>query len=382
MSKKIRILQVLNSLGIGGNPIFVMNYFRTIDKEKFQVDFLIFESKLDFYNEVVAEKSNVYICPYHSQNKIKDFILKIKFVREVLKDHSYDVVHCHSCSFWGLFRGVIPARIHSKAAVISHSHNVGKTNQNFVDKFVRCVCRICLRPFIDYGFACSDFAGASKYTKHFMKSNKYKVIHNAINVEKYQFDRETRNSLREKYNVPEDAVVIGTVGRLASIKNQSFLLDIFSCILKKKSNAYLIIVGDGELMEVLRNKAKKLQIDTNVIFTGASLQAEKYYSMMDVFVLTSIYEGLGLVLIEAQTSGLPCFASDGVPVEAKITEKFEYVSLKLDGATWAKKILDVRQNLQREMAYFQVKNSSYDLRNECKILEDYYIKCKQKELDQ
>lgn len=366
--KKIKVLQCLGSLGIGGNEIFVMNFFRVIKKERFQVDFLVFDgTRLNFLKEIEDAGSRIFICP--EKNK-KNMLKQMMFVYYVLKKHHYDVVHCHKCGFKGLLRGTIPAKLAGTKRVISHSHSVGSPKHTFFDERMRSALKILLCWSIDYGLACSDVAGQSKYTKRFMSSDKYGIIHNAIPVEKYKFNKETRKDIRKKLQV-EDAIVIGNVGRLATEKNQKYLLDIVFFLSQENKNVVLLIVGGGELECALKEEAERMGISNRVCFTGMVENANEYYSAMDVFVMPSLYEGLPFTAVEAQVNELKCVMADTVTAMTNISGDVEFLSLDAPIMVWAEKV--VKQAGCRSDAK-QTKKvlTEYDLKSEVKRLEAYY----------
>lgn len=134
---KIKILQSVGSLGIGGNEMFVMNFFRHLDKTKYQVDFLIFENRLDFYDEVKEAGSKVFICPEIKGNKLKQLIHQMRYVNKILKNNKYDVLHCHGCSFVNIMRSSIPGWKKKNIKVITHSHNTGMPKNTKIDDILR-----------------------------------------------------------------------------------------------------------------------------------------------------------------------------------------------------------------------------------------------------
>ncbi|MCD2502357.1 glycosyltransferase [Clostridium sp. NSJ-145] len=371
--KKIRVLQSVGSLGVGGNEIFVMNFFRNIDKEKFQVDFVIYDDrKMDFYDEVIAAGSKVYICKSNMDNKYLNFLYTIKKVIKILRNNKYDIIHCHSCSFIGIFKGAIAGNLVKGTKVISHSHNPGMPKNTFTDEIIRNVSKKYLSRIVDFGFACSDIAGESKYTDKFIKSSKYAIINNAIEVNKFIFNENIRNEMRKKYDISNNEVVIGNIGRLEIQKNQEFLLKIFAEIQNKNSLAKLIIIGEGSLEESLKKCAIKNRIEENVIFAGKVSNPEKYYHMMDTFVLTSFYEGFPFVMVESQVNGLPAVVSNAITKSVNILGNVEFVSLDDSVEIWADKILKNCREIESVVCNNYI-YEEYDLKYQAKKLEKYYV---------
>lgn len=371
MERKIRILQSLGSLGIGGNELFVMNFFRNIDKEKFQIDFVIYDdSRMDFYDEVLALGGKVHICKSTHNNRILRIIGEAIKTYHLLKKEKYDVIHCHNCSILGNLRGTLPGKMISDIKVISHSHNTGSSNKTKLGVFVRSILKWILSCSVDYGLACSDLAGKSKYTKKFINSDRYYIVNNAVNVERFQFDNAAREMIRNQYNI-NNKMVVGNVGRLAEQKNHRFLLKVFSYMCSINQEIVLMIVGGGELETELKEIAKQLCIFEKVIFTGMVNNAEKYYSAMDVFVMPSLFEGLPFTAIEAQVNGLQCVFSDTITQMANASGDVEYISLNQPLEKWSEVIFERGRNRSDEKKIEKVRER-YDLKFEVKKLEEIY----------
>lgn len=369
--RKIKILQSINSLGVGGTTIFVMNFFRYINKEKFQIDFVIYDdTMLYFYPEVTAAGSHVFVCKSNFQNKYVRLCDQIKQVKHLLMQNHYDIIHCHSCSFVGMFCGAIPGYLIKGTKVIAHSHSVGIPKNTVRDRLTREIARLFLSHIVDMGFTCSDLAGNGKYTKSFMNSSNYVMIHNAVEVQKYRFDVNNRMKLRAHYNIGEK-LAIGNVGRLSYEKNQSFLLDIMVNTLKQKIDAVLIVVGGGELENELKKKVKALELTDSVIFTGSVEDVEVYYSAMDVFVMPSFHEGLPFTAIEAQVNSLNCVFSDRITRMADVTGMSRFLSLEDSLDEWTEAIVAGAVNRCSEQRMQQLLEN-YDLIKEVRRVEHYY----------
>lgn len=368
--KKKKILMTATSMGIGGTETFVTNVLKCIDLDKFQIDFYIYDgSRMEHANEVAARNGKIFVSPVNNEGNFIT-IREVLSLKRFLKTHYYDIVHCNECSFIGLLKGTIAAKLNRNSIVISHSHNTGQPKKTFTDQFLRFLFKVILEWSIDYGFSCSDLAGESKYTKRFMESEKYIVIHNAINTKKYVFNKIYRMEIRKKYNLRENDFVVGNVGRLAEAKNQAFLLDIMAALLKKKK-AYLMIVGGGELKQLLKEKAQKLGILENVIFVGASQEAEKYYSAMDLLVMPSLFEGFPYTAVEAQANGLKCIMSDEITKMVNISGDVEFIGLSESVDIWVDTILKM-EGTRSEIEKTNIVLRDYELQNEIKRLERIY----------
>lgn len=222
------------------------------------------------------------------------------------------------------------------------------------------------------GLSCSDVAGESKYTKKFISSNKYAIIRNAIEADSFVYNKNMRNMLRNKYGISDNSIVIGNVGRLSEQKNQLYLLEVFKEIYTRNSSAVLMIIGGGELEDKLKNKAEELEISDSVIFTGSISNVNEHYSAMDVFVMTSIYEGLPFTAVEAQINGLKCVFPDCISKMTDISGTSVFLSLSDSTQKWAEVIMDAAsERISQKVTDVIVHD--YNVKNEVKRLEEFYL---------
>lgn len=357
---------VIGSLGIGGTENFMMNYFRCADKTSFEFDFYVFsKQRLEYYEEILSLGGNV-----HFAIQTKSFIGAMSAFSKFLKHRMYDVVYCQSCSINRMILAAIPAKMRKVKKVIVHSHSMGTPKGTFLDNMVRGILKWCLCLFIDYGFSCSDLAGEGKYTPKFISSDRYVLIHNAIDTSKYQYNSQLRDKLRKQYKI-EDKIVVGNVGRLSKEKNQKFLLDIVKRIKEINNEVVLIIAGKGELEKELSSLSKELNIEENVILLGQINNVSDFYSAMDVFVMSSFYEGLPFTAVEAQINGLPCVFSDTITKMADISGQSEYISLKEPATKWAESIIKLSRN-RLDSGIIEKIIQDYDMIFEARRIESYF----------
>lgn len=371
---KIKVLQSVGSLGLGGNEIFVMNFFRNINKDEFQFDFLVYDkTHLDFYEEICVAGSRVFFCNKKFENKYLQSISEIIQVHKILRNNHYDIIHCHSCSLLGILRAVIPAYFNGKINIISHAHNPGIPKGTIFDKISRGIMKYVISKMVDIGCTCSDVAGKSKYTKKLINSNRYRCINNAIVTEKYLANIEKRILIRNELEIDDESFVIGNIGRLEEQKNQSYLIDVFAEIYKLNKNSRLLIVGGGSLFEELSKKVTDEGLDGKVIFAGSKNDATIYYQAMDCFVMTSYYEGFPFVMVEAQVNGLRCVVSDSITRAVNISGGVEFVSLQGSINDWTQAIQKLKNNRLTESGKNEV-IEKYEITNEVKNLEQLYKK--------
>jgi glycosyltransferase involved in cell wall biosynthesis len=191
---------------------------------------------------------------------------------------------------------------------------------------------------------------------------------------KFIYNEEKRNKIRNEFNVTEK-LVIGNIGRFVEQKNHSFLIDVFYEVLKKNEDSALMLVGTGELEDFLKDKIRKLKIEDKVIFTGFRNDIPDLLQAMDVFLFPSLFEGLGIVLIEAQAASLKCITSKNVvPKETNVSELIEYVSLNESVKIWADKVLEASIKYNRVEMKNEIENMGFSIEKVSKEIQGFYEK--------
>ena len=219
--------------------------------------------------------------------------------------------------------------------------------------------RILVEKYATDFWACSQSAGKWFYNKKILNSNSYKVINNAIDTNKYKFDSAQRSVIRKKYNIKDSDILIGHVGRFTPQKNHERLLEIFKELLEENNNYKLILIGDGELREKIENKADEYKIRDKIVFTGIVSDVYNYYSAMDLFLFPSIHEGLSVVAVEVQASGLPIVASDVMGDSVKVSDLYFTLNLNESNEKWIKCIKNAKRNDERErLKYYKIVSES------------------------
>ena len=354
VKKPIRIAQMMTDLNYGGVEMVIMNYYRHIDRTKFQFDFYALEGSTVPQREEIEELGGrVYIVPKYTHLFSYEKVLKNRLKR-------YKIVHSNmnTLSVFSLYaakKAGVPIRI-------SHNHSTaGKGEKKNIIKYM-------LRPFSKLFptelCACARSSGEWVYGKN----SHFKVINNAIDVEKFRYDEEERNKIKRELGI-EGKRVIGHIGRFCYQKNHELLIDIFYKLSKRNPDLVLLLIGEGETEQKIREKVDRLGISAKVLFLGRKQDAYRYYNAMDVFLLPSRYEGLPVVGIEAQAAGLPCIFSDMVTKETKIINSTFFVKGGVDNYVRAvEKCLNIgRKNTTEEM-----KKAGFDIKTEAIKLANYY----------
>lgn len=238
--------------------------------------------------------------------------------------------------------------------------------------------KISVKKYATDYWACATAAGKWFYTEDLLRTDSFCVISNAIDVDKYKYNESIRQLYREQLDLG-DAFVLGTVGRLIPLKNHSFMIDILAEILKKRENSCLVLVGDGELFDALKEKANHMGIADKVKLLGSRQDVPQILQTMDVFLLPSEFEGLPLSLLEAQAAGLVCYASDVITDEVKVTSEVNYLPLESGAKKWADTILEKTNNVDRIQLYEEVKQSRFDIIGATRDLEQKFLKMEQRE---
>lgn len=358
----IRILQSVNIMDRAGLETMLMNYYKNMDHSKIQFDFLTHRSEIGAYeNEIKEMGGRVYHAPrLYPQNYPQYF----KYMKKFFEEHpEYKIIHSHidSMSYFPLLaaqKSGIPIRI-------GHSHN-SKLDRDL--KYPIKYFALKRMPKVaNVYFSCGKLAGK------FMWGNQiFKVIHNAIDLTKFEFNRSLRDQIRDKLNISDDTFVIGHVGRFNKVKNQLFLLDIFHEIVRKNDNSVMIFVGKGEDEDKIRNKIHDLKLDGKVIVLVDRADVYELYQVFDIFVMPSLFEGLPVVGVEAQANGLPCIFSENVSDEVLLTNNAERYSLTSNAKEWANKILNTSIH-RNEKALIELQKNGYDIKIEAKKLEEWYL---------
>lgn len=358
----IRVAQVLGKMNSGGVESFVMNYYRNIDRTKIQFDFITDKnSTIPQEKEILSMGGRIIRVP--SYKKIFKYIKELK---KIFFQNNYKIVHSHlnTLSVFPLYAAHsvgVPVRI-------SHSHSTA-SNKEFLKSLLKKILRYFSSTFATDCFACSTDAAIFQFGRKKVGTNKVVYLKNAINNQKFSYDENKRKELRKKLNIDDSTIVYGHVGRFDSSKNHQFLLKLFSKLKINNNNSKLILVGDGKERGFINELINKYQLKNDIILTGNVVNVEDYYQIMDMFLFPSLYEGLGMSLIEAQCSGLQCIASNYVPLEAKISDLVEYRSVdKVDN--WIN--MEIRK-IDRKKYENCVLENGYNIKAESKKLEKIYL---------
>ncbi len=357
----------------GGIEKMIISIVQNINLEKYKVKLVVNKIISDEYLNILKQH-NIKIIElqreYISNPILRHLIGAGKF-KEFIKTVKIDgIIHFHISNAIDLVYVFIAKCLNVKNRIV-HCHNAGATSSFKV--LMHKIFRFFLSNMPTKCLACSKEAAAWLFSAETYEKNEYYIINNAIDVKKYAFDSTLREEIRKKYNW-EERFVVGHIGRFNIQKNHRFLIDIFEKIFEKKGEAILVLIGEGELESEVFNYVKERALINNVVFFGVSAEVPLILQAMDIFLLPSLYEGLGIVLIESQAASLPTLASSTVPSEVALTKYIQFLDLDAEPEIWAQKAINLYK-LPRDNDVDNLYSAGYDIPDAIKQLENIYDEC-------
>lgn len=317
---KLKVCHFVSGLKSGGVETMIYNYCKEIGNIYYDW-YIVYQHEPSKKNIDEFERLEFKFKRVPSKVKypIRNFIETYKYI----KDNKFDVVHCHM-TLMNVFP-LFAAKLLGVKTRICHSHNSDVRKKNisflFLEKVLKKLC-------IDFStdlVACGNDAG-----KYMYNNRRFSILNNAMEIDKYKFNKKTRDEIRKKLGIKEDEVVLGHIGRFAKQKNHFFLIDMYKKYISINSNSKLILIGDGELKEEIVRLVEENNLEKNVIFTGIVNNTHEYYSAFDAFLLPSLWEGFPVVSVEAQISGVTCFLSETIDKRCKINDNVYFLELNTE----------------------------------------------------
>lgn len=363
--KVIRVLQIVDSLNISSGVMSViMNWYRNIDRNKVQFDFMVnFPKERSHEKEIIEMGGRIYYMPSPSIKNVKSYLSSINdFFRE---NNTYKIIHLHTPTLGFIYHSI--AKKYGIKNRITHSHSTMYSDSVFkiIRNYMLC---LPLNKLSTTKLACSQTAGEFL----FGKNKEFIVINNAIDCRKFSYNKKIRKKVREELNI-NDELVIGHIGRIEKEKNHTFILDIFKQLHDKNSNSILVLVGEGTLRSEIESKAIEIGIREKVYFLGVRTDVHRILQAIDILLFPSLFEGMPMVCIEAQGAGARCFVSDTITKAVDISELINFLSLKADADEWAQKILETKGESIRSGKVNEIKKAKFDIRDVTKQLELTYV---------
>ena len=350
-----------------GEETFIMNVFRTIDRSKIIFDFLVTQDREGDYDKEIhylggTVRQLKLVTSGGPFKRIKNYFVLKKCLKPLHEE--YTTFHIHTQHAMDAMLDAMAAKRAGFKSLIVHSHS---TSTLYHVK-VHYACRKILNYMPIVRLACSDKAGKWLFGEH----GKYEIVNNGIVVENFLYNPVMREKIRNKEGWG-DRIVIGHVGNFSYPKNHSFLLDIFYNFLKIQPEAILVMVGKGDLMDKMKEKAIKLGINKSVRFLGSREDVNELYSAFDALLFPSHYEGLPVTLVEAQASDLPCLISDAITTEIDISPNLCRLNLQNSPEEWSCKLDKMIRKKERKDRSAEIGRSGFDIRLTADRLTEIYI---------
>lgn len=342
----------------------LMNYFRNIDNKRIIFDFLYFQRNKYNYKSYEEE-----ICHLGGKAVLFENIINIisfnKRLNNLLMSNNYNIIHIHDPFVLPLIYPTLRKNKINNIIVHSHATQWSDKKLSMIRNSIICWN---IRGMVAYPFACSIAAGKFLFGND---SNVF-ILKNAINIEKFKFTKNIRGKIRNELNLNKK-LVFGHVGAFCNQKNHRFLISVFKNISNITHNACLLLIGDGILKQDIENLVKKEGLSDKVLFLGKRYNVEEYYQAMDCFILPSLYEGLPMVGVEAQCSGLPVVFSDTITKEIGGPNAV-FISLKESKDIWALKCVELSmRKYDRTQGANDITKMGFNIKSESKKLENKYF---------
>lgn len=371
----IKILHCVSKMDRAGQESFIMNVYRNINRECFQFCFLCTDhSKGDFDDEIFEYGGEIYYLPQNPiRNGLKRYLKDIEILTEWLKNnkHFFDIIHLHTYHALDVFVHLEAARRAKVKRVVIHSHNT-----NAPHKGLHFIFRVINNLYKHERLACSVDAGIWLHGKINDVKKNIEVVYNGINVPSYRYSEEIKREYIEKLNL-NGKKIVGHIGRFNYQKNHDFIIQIFEKGIQMDNDLVLLLIGKGECQDEIKELVRAKKLEKHVMFLGTRDDIPQLLSAMDVLLFPSLFEGLSVVLVEAQASGLPCLISDNIlPNEENIVPAiFEKCNLNESPSVWAERLISIlNKEYSRQEANRIMEQSHFNISHTVKFFEDFYSK--------
>ena len=368
----MKVLEIFGEpISNGGQEAFVINVLKAINLTNLHIDLLTpYYCDNDYYENIVKSKGgkivafNLPFIPGRSKKNIYNLLVKF------LKANKYDVVHIHSGSISVLMYASRAAKSAKVKKIIVHSH-CAADKKTLKYRIIKALSYSTISKCPTHYCACSQVAGYWKFPNK-IASEKLIEIKNGVDLEKFKYNKQKDIEIRQKYGIPENAFVVGHVGRFSYQKNHEFLIKIFRKLKDRFENSFLLLIGSGELMDDAVQQTKTLGLEDSVIFVGNVNNVEDYFQAMNVFVLPSRFEGLPIVGVEAQAAGLPVITSKNVSEELDVSNNVYYLDLTENVETWVDEICKFIDAPRLDNTAIMIDNG-YNIENTAEIVRKLYL---------
>ena len=359
-----KIALVVSGLSSGGVESFILNFFSQINLVEKYDKYIITHNNpsLEVQNKFESLGFKIFTVPSKKESIYKN----IKSINKIFYENKFDIVHSHMAK-----SNFIIMKLAKKNKVplrIAHSHQSMKIDSGY-KKVMYKILQYLNRKYANKFLGCSKDALIYGFGDKVL-SNKYSslVVLNAIDLKKFKFNSTYRNELKKKYNISEDDIIIGSIGRFTYQKNHQFLLELINKLVNSNEKFKLLLIGEGELKDDYFKYIKENHLEHNIILETPKNDIYKYYSVFDIFVFPSRFEGLGIVIIEAQASGLKCMISKNIPADVEQSNLVKF--LEIDSVErWYEQLINMDKTSDRNV---DLSKSDYNIKNEYKKLIEIY----------
>ena len=371
MNRPIRILHVLTAMNLAGTETLLMNFYRNINRSLVQFDFAVSATQECAYDREIEDLGG-HIYHYPSYRGKNHFSYK-KWWNDFLEEHpEYHIIHGHIGSTASIYLRIAKNK---GRYTIAHSHSTKSAVS--AHSIVYRLYSYPTRYIADFFFGCSQQALIDRYGyKVASDENRAKVLNNAIDAKKYTFNIEERKKVRRELSLPEDMLVLGTVGRLTPPKNPHEIIRICENLKKNGLNFVFLWYGTGELKEEIEKEISNKGLNDIIWLCGTRPDIYNVLQAMDIFIFPSVWEGLGIACVEAQAAGLPTLCSDTIPQEARVTDLSLFIKLN-DTEKWCEEVYKIASRIQSESylrpnAYQDILDAGFDIVDLARWLEEFY----------
>jgi glycosyltransferase involved in cell wall biosynthesis len=380
----VRVLHVLGSMNPGGIESWLMHVMRNIDRSRFQMDFLVHTDKRGAYDEELqALGSRLLPLPMRGRDILQRPWTYVHKFQKILRRYGpHDIIHSHVDGFSGFVlrlahRNGIPVRIAHSHCVVDGSLNASK--QNWLRRYYVSLMKRWVSRYATHGLACSGTAAAFLFGESWQEDPRWRCLYYGIDLDAFRVDVD-RAAVRAEFGIPSGALVLGQVGRLVEPRNQAFMLEVAAEALKRRSDAWILLVGDGHMRSAVENKVRALGILDRTVLAGTRLDvARLMVGAMDLFVHPSRCDGVPMVILEAQAAALPCVMSDVVAEEADVAKSLlTRLSLSTPPKVWAEAALRAfipERGRRRGECLAQMEHSHFNIKVSVEQLAKFYEGC-------
>lgn len=355
-----RAVYIVTSMDAGGAETVFMKFYRALDRSRYQLDFCVSSDSPGFYDDEIRELGGRIV---HTIKKSEGGpIASFRRLKDIAREGGYCTAvrsSQHSLSALDL----LAMRAGGVPRTVFRSSNTGTVTNSSKEAALHRMFRPLIGLAATSYVAPSTEAGLYMFGKSGVNSDKFSILHNAVDLQEFAYREDARKQIRGELGIPEDAFVVGHVGRFNQQKNHTFLLNVFAEVARKRDDSVLLLLGKGELLESVRQKAKSIGLSDRVVFAGVRRDAALCYSAMDVLAFPSLYEGLPNVVIEAQANGLPCIISSAITLEAAINGNVVSMPLSAGARSWCEAVFHM-SGRRAEDGASELRSAGYDIKEE------------------